>query len=88
MIAHYNISFPNLTSLKEKSFSGIQRNDLSILIFTSFSNLRLKKVQERNKKLKAIEEDRKKKLIQEGFLKEEPAVKSLVDNDKDEDLLF
>ena len=77
-----------MTSLKEKSFSGIQRNDLSILIFTSFSNLRLKKVQERNKKLKAIEEDRKKKLIQEGFLKEEPAVKSLVDNDKDEDLLF
>lgn len=47
---------------------------------------RLKKVQERNKKLKAIEEDRKKKLIEEGLI-QEISVKNLID-DKDEDLLF
>jgi hypothetical protein len=36
--------------------------------------------------LKAIEEDRKKKLIEEGLI-QDIAVKNLID-DKDEDLLF
>jgi hypothetical protein len=60
-------------------------NNKKLKFFIFFS--RLKKVQERNKKLKAIEEDRRKKLIQEGLIKEEN-IKSLIDNDRDEDLLF
>lgn len=48
---------------------------------------RLKKVQEKNKRKKAIEEDRKKKLIEAGLLKEQSVV-SLIEDQRDEDILF
>jgi hypothetical protein len=47
----------------------------------------LKKVQEKNKKAKALEEEKREKLRQEGLLKDEQ-VRSLVDQDHDEDILF
>lgn len=48
---------------------------------------RLKKVQEKNKRVKAAEEEKRKKLSEEGLLKiDEP--RNLIDESKDEDILF
>jgi len=48
---------------------------------------RLKKVQEKNRKIKAAEEERKKKLKEEGLLVEKP-VSSMLDDKEDADILF
>jgi hypothetical protein len=47
----------------------------------------LKKVQEKNKKKKALEEERREQLKKEGLITDEQ-VRSLVDQDHDEDILF
>lgn len=48
---------------------------------------RLKKVQERNKKVKAEQEQKKKELIDQGLYKES-AVANMLENEDDADLLF
>ena len=49
---------------------------------------RLKKVQEKNRRVKAADEKKRKDAIEAGLIKDLPAPKSMLDNEEDSDLLF
>lgn len=49
---------------------------------------RLKKVQERNRKVKAEEMARQQALRAQGLLESQPAPRNLLDDDEEEEILF